>query len=150
MQCKTRNVVWQSAAVVLMLCLVAVGCGRKDWPQPVNTDDTFHWVRANASPEQGCLRIEAELAGNLRNVDTIALELQTAGSAEDCPTCPFNPNERTEFMPSNLGITSQNGAFSTSYCPERTSSAYRWRLVGINAHMSLEHALSTVRLVEME
>ncbi|UZP68299.1 hypothetical protein N1030_04785 [Desulfovibrio mangrovi] len=127
------------------------GCGKKGWPQPRNTNDTFKWIRASAAPaNEECIRFEAELNGNLRNIEYIALELQTAGSAEDCPTCPFNPNERMEYLPEELGITSQQGAFSRLYCPKRKSSAYRWRFVGVNVHGTLEHAISTVRGVEME
>ncbi len=146
-----------AGVTIILLGLAAIitvagltGCGKKAWPQPKNSSDTFHWIRASARPENGCIRVTAQLEGNLRNVDYVALELQTAGTAEDCPTCPFNPNERVEFMPAQIGLSSEQGALSTLYCPKRESSAYRWRLVGVNLHSSLEHALSSVRSVEMQ
>jgi len=150
----TRSTLTKLCSGLLVALLAAspmiAGCGKKGWPQPRDTSDSFSWVRANATPASGCIRVEAELNGNLRNIEYIALELQTAGSAEDCPTCPFNPNERVEYHPEDLGITSQQGAFSTLYCPTRKSDAYRWRLVGVNVYGTLEHATSTVRGVEME
>ncbi len=132
----------------LALSLLA-GCGKRGWPQPKNKDGAFKWQRAMAQPEGGCLRIDAALEGNLRNVDYIALELQTAGDADDCPTCPFAPNERAEFAPEQLGISATNGAFRLLHCPARPSSAYRWRLIGVNVRTGLEHAVSSVRGVDM-
>lgn len=144
------KILFTSLVMIFATTPLLNGCGKRGWPQPANTNDSFQWLRASAKPENGCMRIDAELSGNLRNVDYITLELQTAGTAEDCPTCPFNPNERTEFTPEQLGMTSQIGAMSTSYCPKRQSSAYRWRLIGVNIHSSLENVISSVHSVEMK
>ncbi len=135
--------------LLVLLLIGSAGCGRKDMPQPATTEASFQWARATAVPELMCLRVDAELEGNLRNVASVVLELQTASDVSDCPGCPFSPNERTEFAPEALGITPSSGGISTLYCPTREALAYRWRLVGTNVHGSLAHALTPVEFVEM-
>lgn len=138
--------------IVIIACIALVGCGKKGAPQPRSTSDIFTWeeASANATGSNECLHFSGTLQGNLRNIDAIAVELQTAGSITDCPTCPFNPNERVEFRPEELGLTSLNGTFSMNYCPTHRSDAYRWRMVGENVFTTLEHAITPVRGVEME
>lgn len=138
------------AAVLVCSLPFLASCGKKAWPEPPDTSASFNWVRAKAVAEGGCLKVDAELSGNTRNVDFVVLELQTAGNAGDCPGCPFNPDERAEFSDNKLGISSTQKDFTLRYCPTRPSSAYRWRLVGVNVHDTLNHVVSSEHSLNMQ
>jgi hypothetical protein len=88
-----------------------------------------------------CIAFTGSFSGAYRHFSGIRLELQTLRSVDDCPGCPFTPDEIVELSPSEAGFNPNNGTVAFSYCPRKTAPMYRWRMVGINEYNRMPHAV---------
>lgn len=138
-----------SLVMLALLPVLALGCGKKAMPEAQDAREKFTWKSAKATATANCLDINAELSGNLRNIAGVVLELEQAGTGEDCPNCPFLPVERKEFAIDNLSAQGKAGRIELDYCPETKAPAYRWRLVARNVYRSFPYQLTPVQTVVM-
>lgn len=135
---------YRSALIILALFgFLAAGCGKSGFPQPDDPKRKFTIAATNARVENGCLIIQAQLAGAYTNIEELRLDVE-AGNLEDiCLQCPFVPTETEFFAKEDVTFEVKSGALSFSYCPKPADS-YRWRLSGISRFSSIPHAQSAV------
>lgn len=132
--------------LAIFCLLLPAGCGKKGFPQPQDTSKNFHWQNVEARLVGNCLAFTGTFEGEYRNFDGLRLEIARLNGVEDCPGCPFVPQEVVEFSPKDAGFDRKTGAIAFSYCPQK-AAAYRWRLAGISIFNRLPHATMTDRLL---
>lgn len=130
-----------------LLCLLeTAGCGKTGYPQPQDESRSFRWKESDAKAVGDCLAFTGSFEGQYQNFDGIRLEIARLNGPEDCPGCPFVPQEVTELSPGEAGFDRQNGTIAFSYCPQK-AKAYRWRMAAISIFNRLPHATMTDRLI---
>lgn len=133
-------------ALVLPLALASAGCGRSGMPQPADKSKSFAWQEVSAKAAGDCLAFTGILSGAYEYFDGIRLEIAGISGPDDCPGCPFAPDEITELSAKDAGFNRADGSVGFSYCP-RKANAYRWRMAGISRYNRLPHATMTDRLL---
>lgn len=133
-------------AVLAVLLLASTGCGVKVWPAPQKSDDLFTFASVEGRRVGECLKVVVKVDGSYQNVDNLSLQFQADGSGpgEGCPTCPFFPAIRKEFVPGSEGIQSDGPTFVFSECGLDPSKSYRWRVVARNVYDTLGVVISDV------
>ncbi|MBI9111397.1 hypothetical protein [Maridesulfovibrio ferrireducens] len=135
---------------LLVVTLLAVtGCGVKMWPAPQKSEDTFTFTSVTGRRTGECLKIVVKVDGAFKNVDNLSLQFQADGSGpgEGCPTCPFFPAIRKQFIPGSEGIQSDGSTFVFSECGLDPEKSYRYRVVGRNVYEALGIVISDVYIV---
>lgn len=117
-----------------LLQLFALGCGRKDWPEPHAEQERFDITDPTGSLRDGCLEIRARLRGASGNLNKLALELQPTGQGAACPTCPFHAEQRIEVPLDAKNLKISKRSLLLTHCGLELGRAYRWRLLGYNSH----------------
>ena len=112
------------------LCLLIgiSGCGLKKWPSPRSGSDSFAFANVSATSAQNCLFVQGVITGNLNNVESVTLEIE---SATDCPDCPFNPvyQERMSRLNSER-LSFVNNTLTLTDCAQPFPKGLRIRLLG--------------------
>lgn len=138
------------ALLLTILCVLAsllcAACGKTGYPQPQDRSKSFQWKEVTAKAVGDCLAFTGTFEGEYRNFDGLRLELARLDGPEDCPGCPFVPQEITELSPRESGFDRKNGSVAFSYCPQK-APAYRWRLAAISVFNRLPHATMIDRLL---
>ena len=138
-----------SAVALFVFCILTPmlgGCGRTGLPRAPDESRSFAWEEVNAKIVGRCIAFTGAFSGAYQYVDGIRLEIDTLSGPEDCPGCPFVPDEVTELSPRDAGFNAKSGSVAFSYCPQ-PATAYRWRLAGISAYNRLPHATMIDRLL---
>ena len=139
-----------ATAVLATLCLFSAfllaACGKTGYPLPPDSSRNFTWEKVEAKAVGNCLAFTGSFEGQYQNFDGIRLELSRINGPDDCPGCPFVPQEVTEISPRDAGFNRQKGTIAFSYCPQK-APAYRWRLAAISIFNRLPHATMTDRLL---
>lgn len=133
-------------ACVLLLVFFQHGCGKTGYPQARDEARNFSWQEVEAKMVGRCIAFTGSFEGAHQYFDGIRLELDSVSGPEDCPGCPFIPDEITELSPKEAGFDPATGSIAFSYCPQ-PAPAYRWRLAGISAFNRLPHATMVDRLL---
>lgn len=136
-------------ALVLLAAYFLSGCGKSGYPLPRDESRSFAWQEVEAKPAGRCVAFTGSLSGAYQYLDGVRLELAPVNGPEDCPGCPFVPEEVTELTVRDVAFNRQDGTMAFSYCPT-PAKAYRWRLAGISVFNRLPHATMTDRLLVME
>ena len=128
---------------LLPLCLIAVlnACGKTGNPTPPHSARSFTWAASNAEGVGACIDFTGSFSGAHRHFNGIRLELQALTGINDCPGCPFTPNEVVELSPKDAGFNLDDGSVAFSYCPRKSAPVYRWRMVGISEYNRMPHAV---------
>ena len=134
------------AGLGLLCLLLLAGCGKTGFPQPQDPSKSFHWTEVEAKIVGNCSAFTGSFEGEYRNFDGIRLEIARLNGPEDCPGCPFVPQEVAELSPNDAGFDRKAGAIAFSYCPQK-AAAYRWRLAGISIFNRLPHTTMSDRLL---
>lgn len=122
------------------------GCGKSGYPRPGDESKNFAWEEVNAVMAGKCIAFTGTFSGEYQYLDGVRMELDIVAGPEDCPGCPFVPEEVTEFSPKDAGFNPKDGTISFVYCPQK-AEAYRWRLAGISVFNKLPHATMIDRLL---
>ncbi|WP_320169794.1 hypothetical protein [Maridesulfovibrio sp.] len=132
--------------VLLVLLLAVSGCGVSIWPSPRKSDDVFSFVSVEGKRVGECIKVIVKVDGAYQNVENLSLQFQADGSGpgEGCPSCPFFPAIRKDFVPGSEGIQSDGPTFVFSECGLDPSKSYRWRVVARNAYDALGVVISDV------
>lgn len=133
------------SSVLLFLLVWTTGCGLKVWPEPRAEEDRFAWEAVSLSAGENCLEIRATLTGAYENLARVELEL--APRDEDCPSCPFQPQQTHVFTMNDPEITRQGSSLTLLACQLPETTGFRWRIVGYNVHSSLQSVPSKVMYV---
>ncbi|WP_027179249.1 hypothetical protein [Maridesulfovibrio bastinii] len=144
-----KKSLWLKQAVVpamLMLCLALSGCGVKIWPSPVKSEDIFKIASVNGTRSGSCLTVTVKLSGAYQNLANISMQYQADGDGpgEGCPTCPFFPANRENYIPGSSNISSDGAILSFTECGLDPQKSYRWRIVASNVYDTLGLAISDV------
>lgn len=137
-----------SLLAVLSLALLC-GCGKRDWPMPVSSEDTFRWRSVIAMRSQACIILNMEAAGAWQNIDTVKVLLEPVGNAADdgCPTCPFNPRLVRSFTPGDAAYRRDMNRIALTVCDLDPRKTYRIQAVGFNIFPSIDTVLSDLMLI---
>lgn len=148
---RNRYTLWTKlvliACLVLAFAFVLAACGKKSNPKAPSTKNTFSWVYVDAAIHNDCINVRGRLQGDYVNLESIRLEIEPAGNADDCVGCPFQPLETEIFYASDINM-SADGELTLLYCPQQKSHIYRWRLIAVNSYHTLPNALTPVLSVE--
>ena len=124
----------------LCLLLLLAACGKKEWPQPIATDEMIQINHMEARLDQGCLLINAKLGGRIVNLEYFLLEIEQDG----CPTCPFTPSFTQKYYPYSAGVYRRENSFIFTVCEPLPAKSLRIRLKADNTHRIIEPALSEI------
>ena len=127
---------------LLLLCLflVLAACGKKEWPQPIVTEEMIQINHMEARLEQGCVMINAKLGGRLVNLEYFLVEIEQDG----CPTCPFTPSFVRKYYPFSSGVYRQENSYIFTICEPLPGQTLRIRLKADNTHQIISPALSEI------
>lgn len=123
---------------LLCLLLLLAACGKKEWPQPVLTDELIHINHLEAGMDGDCLLVSTQLGGNLVNLEYFLVEVEQDG----CPTCPFTPSVTKKLYPYSDGVLRRENSFILSICQPFPARSLRVRLQADNTHGAVEPAVS--------
>jgi hypothetical protein len=126
--------------LLLCLLLLLAACGKKEWPQPIATDEMIQINHMEARLDQGCLLINAKLGGRLVNLEYFLLEIEQDG----CPTCPFTPSFTQKYYPYSAGVYRRENSFIFTVCEPLPAKSLRIRIKADNTHRIIEPALSEI------
>ncbi len=124
----------------LCLLLLLAACGKKEWPQPIATDEMIQINHMEARLDQGCLLINAKLGGRIVNLEYFLLEIEQDG----CPTCPFTPSFTQKYYPYSAGVYRRENSFIFTVCEPLPAKSLRIRIKADNTHRIIEPALSEI------
>jgi hypothetical protein len=127
---------------LLLLCLflLLAACGKKEWPQPIATEEMLQINHMEARLEQGCVLINAKLGGRLVNLEYFMVEIEQDG----CPTCPFTPSFVRKYYPFSSEVYRQTNSYIFTICEPLPAQTLRIRLKADNTHQIIEPALSEI------
>jgi hypothetical protein len=131
----------------LLLCillLAAAACGKKEWPQPVASEELIQINHIEARRDQGCVLVNAKLGGRLANLEYFLLEIEQDG----CPTCPFTPSITRKFFPYSPGLYRKENSFIFTVCEPLPGKTLRIRLKADNTYQIIAPALSEIITLE--
>ena len=126
--------------LLLCLLLLLAACGKKEWPQPIATDEMIQINHMEARLDQGCLLINAKLGGRIVNLEYFLLEIEQDG----CPTCPFTPSFTQKYYPYSAGVYRRENSFIFTVCEPLPAKSLRIRIKADNTHRIIEPALSEI------
>jgi hypothetical protein len=126
--------------LLLCLLLLLAACGKKEWPQPIATDEMIQINHMEARLDQGCLLINAKLGGRIVNLEYFLLEIEQDG----CPTCPFTPSFTQKYYPYSAGVYRRENSFIFTVCEPLPAKSLRIRIKADNTHRIIAPALSEV------
>jgi len=137
-----------------LLCLVlgsialSLGCGKKNWPEPIAEKDRFVWSEMSTKVEGNCLDITALLSGNVQNLAGLTLEVEMR--SEPCSGCPFVPTARVRMGPGSEDWERRGALVHVTWCGLEPDKAVRWRLIGHPLHTVMADVPSRVYSLEAE
>ncbi len=106
----------------------------KKWPTPIETEDAFKLSPILVHFDKGCLNIEGNIIGNVRNLKELWLEIEEGTL---CTRCPFKPDMRVRYPITSRGLKFKSNSFALTYCPQQGHKVSRLRVIGINRYRSL-------------
>jgi len=127
----------------LLLCILLLfvaSCGKKEWPQPIVTDELIQINHLEARVDQGCLMLNAKLGGRLVNLEYFLVEVEQDG----CPTCPFTPTFTRKYYPYSSGVYRRENSFIFTICEPLSAKTLRIRLKADNTHQIIAPAVSEI------
>lgn len=125
---------------LVCLLLVVVACGKKEWPQPIASEEMIFIDHLEARVDQKCMVINAKLGGNLHNLEFFMVEVEEAG----CPTCPFRATYTQKVYPFGAEVRQRENSYLITLCQPFASSNLRIRLKADNTLSIVDPAVSDV------
>lgn len=124
----------------LFLVLVLAACGKKEWPQPIISEEMIQINHMEVRMEEGCVLINAKLGGRLVNLEYFMVEIEQDG----CPTCPFTPSFERKYYPFSTGVYRQENSYIFTICEPLPAQTLRVRLKADNTHQIIAPAFSEI------
>ena len=129
----------------LLTVFAVTGCGKKMWPKPVIDEEMFTLRETGAQLAENCLQVKTKITGNTDNLDHLVLQLEY----DQCPSCPFLPQEEHIFFLSTPGLKKTKDQITITLCPS-TKTPERIRLVGYNRYRQLPPRISAILTISQE
>lgn len=126
---------------LLFFCLLLLtACGKKEWPQPIVTEELLGFNHIEARLDQGCLLINAKVGGQLFNLEYFLVEVEEDG----CPTCPFQPTFVRKYYPYSKNVYRRENSFIFTVCQKFSTQNLRVRLTADNTYRIIEPVSSEI------
>lgn len=138
----TKYITLGCGVILILIMWLGLGCGKKDWPEPVVDKDRFVWSEISAQVQGKCLDITALLSGNVQNLAGLTLEVEMR--SEPCPGCPFVPTVKKRMDPGSENWQRRGALVHVTWCGLDPDKAVRWRLIGHPLHPSMAVVRSRV------
>jgi len=129
-------------ALVAVIALLAVACGRKAMPETINSEDKFGFASTNSTMSGNCVTVRTQVTGNRNNLDFLSIQYEDMTVA--CPTCPFRADGRVDFSLDDDRVRIAEDKISLTWCGLSGGKVYRYRLAGYNRLSTLQPALSQI------
>jgi hypothetical protein len=126
--------------VFLCLFFLLFACGKKEWPQPIASEEMIQINHLEARLDQGCLLVNAKLGGRLVNLEYFLVEVEQDG----CPTCPFTPSWTQKFYPFSSGVYRRENSYIFTICEPLPAKTLRIRLKADNTQHIIAPAVSEI------
>lgn len=130
----------------LLFCLLLTACGKKEWPQPIMSDELIQINHLEARMDGKCLLISAKLGGKLINLEYFMVEIEQDG----CPTCPFVPTFSRKLCPYSAGVVRRENSFLFTICKPLPAKTLRIRIKADSLHHIVEPAVSEVITLSLQ
>ena len=141
------------ALSALLLCtLLFTACGKKEWPRPVLSEDTFALEEVAAHrQDDGCILVSFRVEGNAANLIALVLEVEVPPESGDlCTECPFDPQVFIRYEIDDPRLDFDGVFYRLLECSPQTTGATRIRLVGVNRFRTLDRVLSLPLFVQQD
>jgi hypothetical protein len=126
--------------VLLCLFFLLFACGKKEWPQPIASEEMIQINHLEARLDQACLLVNAKLGGRLVNLEYFLVEVEQDG----CPTCPFTPTWTRKFYPFSSGVYRRENSYIFTICEPLPAKTLRIRLRADNTQHIIAPAVSEI------
>lgn len=126
--------------ILFVLFLALMACGKKEWPQPVATEEAIFIDHIDARRDGNCLLINAKVGGKLHNLEFFMVEVEENG----CPTCPFRATFVQKIYPYGSGVRQRENSYVITLCQSFGSPNLRIRLKAENTLSIIDPAISDV------
>jgi hypothetical protein len=124
------------AALLLLVQAVLSGCalGKKEWPQPQQSEDTFTLEIMAAERTDTCLLLTIAVGGAAHRLyrASIQYEIVGGGDGEGCAGCPFVPRDAVHFTRNQGAFDLVGNTLKLSLCTLEPDKEYRFRVAGKN------------------
>jgi hypothetical protein len=123
-----------------LLLMLAAACGKKEWPQPIATEEAIFVDHLDARMDRECMLINVKIGGNLHNLEFFMVEVEEDG----CPTCPFRATFVQKVYPYDSGVRQRENSYVITLCRPFASPNLRIRLKADNTLSIVDPAISEV------
>lgn len=134
-----RNSIYLLALVFLFVSVGGCALGKKEWPSPVEAEDTFSISLVRGIREDNCLRLNLQVDGEAKRLSHVIIQYESVDDGPDsgCPGCPFMPRQGVRLEAGDSSFQQVGNTLRLSLCGLKTGVGYRFRVVAYNELKSL-------------
>ena len=118
----------------LLIALLASGCalGKKEWPNPQQSEDAFTLEVLAAERTDDCLVLKLAVTGAVERLYRASIEYEVVGDGdgEGCQGCPFVPRGAKHIARNSSEFDLKGNTLSISLCGLDPQKTYRFRVAG--------------------
>jgi len=118
----------------LLIALLASGCalGKKEWPNPQESEDTFTLAILAAERTDECLLLKLAVSGAVERLYRASIEYEVVGDGdgEGCQGCPFVPREAKHVARNSSEFDLKGHTLTLNLCGLNPQKIYRFRVAG--------------------
>lgn len=118
----------------LMIALLASGCalGKKEWPNPQQSEDAFTLEVLAAERTEDCLLLKLAVSGAVERLYRASIEYEVVGDeeGEGCQGCPFVPRGAKHIARSSSEFDLKGHTLTINLCGLNPQKIYRFRVAG--------------------
>lgn len=118
----------------LLITLLASGCalGKKEWPNPQQSEDAFALEVLAAERTEDCLLLKLAVTGAVERLYRASIEYEVVGDGEGegCQGCPFVPRAAKHIVRTSSEFDLKGNTLTINLCGLDPQKIYRFRIVG--------------------
>ena len=122
------------ALTFLLITLLVSGCalGKKEWPNPQQSEDAFTLEVLVAERTDDCLLLKLAVSGDVERLYRASIEYEVVGDGEGegCQGCPFVPRGAKHVARSNSEFDLKGNTLTLNLCGLDPQKTYRFRVSG--------------------
>ena len=124
---------WTITLCLVLVALLTLGCalGKKEWPEPQESEDRFALEIAAADRQEACILLDVMVTGAVERLYRASIEYETVGDElGGCPGCPFVPRHAKHITRDSAEFKLDGRRLSISLCGLDPTKTYRFRVAG--------------------